>query len=88
LFNVLAMVAEFESDLIRLRTSRRHAGVAKAKGHLRGKQPKLNRRHEAHVGSLMHSGEDSTAEFAELLGVVRSTIYPPSNDNASTPEPG
>jgi hypothetical protein len=36
----------------------------------------------------MHSGEDSTAEFAELLGVVRSTIYPPSNDNASTPEPG
>jgi DNA invertase Pin-like site-specific DNA recombinase len=42
LFNVLAMVAEFEADLIRLRT-REGMRVAKAKGHLRGKQPKLNR---------------------------------------------
>jgi DNA invertase Pin-like site-specific DNA recombinase len=40
LFNVLAMVAEFESDLIRLRT-REGMKVAKAKGGLRGKQPKL-----------------------------------------------
>lgn len=37
LFNVLAMVAEFEADLIRLRT-REGMKVAKAKGHLRGKQ--------------------------------------------------
>jgi DNA invertase Pin-like site-specific DNA recombinase len=41
LFNVLAMVAEFESDLIRLRT-KEGMRVAKAKGRLRGKQPKLN----------------------------------------------
>lgn len=41
LFNVLAMVAEFEADLIRSRT-REGMRVAKAKGHLRGKQPKLN----------------------------------------------
>jgi DNA invertase Pin-like site-specific DNA recombinase len=40
LFNVLAMVAEFESDLIRLRT-REGMKVAKAKGRLCGKQPKL-----------------------------------------------
>lgn len=40
LFNVLAMVAEFESDLIRSRT-REGMQVAKAKGRLRGKQPKL-----------------------------------------------
>ena len=38
LFNVLAMVAEFESDLIRLRTVE-GMKVAKAKGRLRGKQP-------------------------------------------------
>ena len=43
LFNVLAMVAE--SDLIRLRT-REGMKVAKAKGRLRGKQPKLNRKEE------------------------------------------
>src|SRR5918998_6509719 len=37
LFNVLAMVAECEADLIRLRT-REGMRVAKAKGKLRGKQ--------------------------------------------------
>ena len=40
LFNVLAMVAEFEADLIRART-REGMKVAKAKGRLRGKSPKL-----------------------------------------------
>jgi DNA invertase Pin-like site-specific DNA recombinase len=39
LFNVLAMVAEFEADLIRSRT-REGMKIAKAKGRLRGKQPK------------------------------------------------
>jgi DNA invertase Pin-like site-specific DNA recombinase len=38
-----------ESDLIRLRT-REGMKVAKAKGRLRGKQPKLNPRQEAHRG--------------------------------------
>jgi DNA invertase Pin-like site-specific DNA recombinase len=70
---VLAMVAEFESDLIAYARAR-HA-VAKAKGHLRGKQPKLNRRQEAHLVSLVHSGEYSTAGVAELFGVGRSTVY-------------
>jgi DNA invertase Pin-like site-specific DNA recombinase len=43
LFNVLAMVAEFGSDLIRLRTTE-GMRIAKAKGRLRGKQLKLNPR--------------------------------------------
>ena len=47
LFNVLAMVAEFEADLIRART-REGMRVAKANGRLRGKQPKLTPRQEAH----------------------------------------
>jgi DNA invertase Pin-like site-specific DNA recombinase len=41
LFNILAMVAEFEADLIRMRT-REGMAVARAKGRLRGKQPKLS----------------------------------------------
>jgi hypothetical protein len=53
------MVAEFESDLIPLR-AREGMKVAKAKGRLRGKQPKLNREQEAHLVSLLHSGEFST----------------------------
>jgi DNA invertase Pin-like site-specific DNA recombinase len=41
LFSVLAMVAEFEADVIRLRT-REGMRMAKDKGKLRGKRPKLN----------------------------------------------
>jgi len=74
LFNVLAMVAEFESDLIRLRT-RDGMKVAKAKGRLRGKQPKLNPRQEAHLVTLHRAGEHSTAELGDLFGVARSTVY-------------
>jgi DNA invertase Pin-like site-specific DNA recombinase len=72
LFNVLAMVAE--SVLIRLRT-KEGMKVAKAKGRLRGKQPKLNRRQEAHLVALLKGGEYSTAELADLFGVARSTVY-------------
>jgi DNA invertase Pin-like site-specific DNA recombinase len=49
--------------------------VAKAKGRLRGKKPKLNPRQEAHLISLMAQGEHSTAERADLFGVGRSTVY-------------
>ena len=49
--------------------------VAKAKGHLRGKQPKLNPRQEAHLVELLHSGEYTTAELRDLFGVARSTVY-------------
>jgi DNA invertase Pin-like site-specific DNA recombinase len=73
LFNVLAMVAEFGSDLIRLRI-REGMKVIKAKGRLRGKQPKFNRCQEAHPVSLVHSGEYSALEVAELFGVGRSTV--------------
>jgi DNA invertase Pin-like site-specific DNA recombinase len=72
MFNVLAMVAE--SDLIRLRT-REGMKIAKAKGRLRGKQPKLNHRQEAHLVALLKGGEYSTAELADLFGVARSTVY-------------
>jgi len=50
LFNVLAMVAEFEADLARART-REGMAVARAKDRLRGKRPKLNPRQEAHLVS-------------------------------------
>jgi len=74
LFNVLAMVAEFESDRIRLRT-REGMQVAKAKGRLRGKQPKLNARQETHLVALFNAGEHSIGELSELFGVARSTVY-------------
>jgi DNA invertase Pin-like site-specific DNA recombinase len=74
LFNVLAMVAEFEADLIRMRT-REGMRVAKAKGRLRGKQPKLNPRQEAHLVALHRAGQYSSAELGDLFGVARSMVY-------------
>jgi DNA invertase Pin-like site-specific DNA recombinase len=67
LFNVLAMVAEFEADLVRLRT-KEGMRVAKAKGRLRGRKPKLNPRQEAHLATLMATGEHSVAELGDLFG--------------------
>lgn len=74
LFNVLGMVAEFEADLIRMRT-REGMAVARAKGRLRGRQPKLNPRQEAHLVKLYADGEHTSAELAELFGIARSTVY-------------
>jgi len=74
LFNALAMVAEFEVDLSRLRT-REGMKVAKAKGRLRGKQPKLNAAQQKHLVALYNEGQHTSTELAELLQVARSTVY-------------
>ena len=74
LFNVLAMVAEFEADLIRMRT-REGMKVARAKGRLRGKQPKLTPQQEAVLVGLHEAGEHTSSELAALFGVARSTVY-------------
>src|SRR3954469_21383899 len=47
-FNILATFAEFEVDLLRLRT-REGMAVARAKGKLLGRQPKLSAAQQAHL---------------------------------------
>lgn len=74
LFNVLGMVAEFESDLIRMRT-REGMAVAKAKGRLKGKQPKLSATQRKLLLKLYDADEHTQAELAELFRVSRTTIY-------------
>jgi DNA invertase Pin-like site-specific DNA recombinase len=74
LFNVLAMVAQFEADLIGLRT-REGMKVAKAKGRLRGEQPKLSPIQEVHLVKLYRAGEPTIGEREELFAVTRSTVY-------------
>src|SRR3954463_2047018 len=55
LFTVLSMIAEFEADLARARP-REGSAVAKAKGRLRGKQPKLKPGQEKHLVQLWNDG--------------------------------
>ncbi len=73
-FNVLATFAEFEADLIRLRT-REGMAVARAKGKLRGKKPKLTGRQAAELTKMHTTGEYSISDLAELFSVSRPTIY-------------
>lgn len=74
LFNALAMIAEFEADLVRMRT-REGMKVAKAKGRLRGKQPKLSPRQEAHLVALHDAGQHTISELEELFSVTHSTVH-------------
>ena len=69
-FNVLATFAEFEGDLIRLRT-REEMAIARAKGKLRGKQPKLSDKQQKELCMMRGSGE----YLAELSSVSRTTVY-------------
>lgn len=73
-FNILATFAEFESDLIRMRT-REGMAIARAKGKLRGKQPKLSEKQQKELGRMHRTGEYSISDLAELLAVSRPTIY-------------
>lgn len=74
LFSVLAMVAEFEADLIRART-REGMAVAKARGRLKGGKPKLSAAQEAHLVKLYRDGEHTVGDLQELFGVGRATVY-------------
>ena len=49
--------------------------VAKTKGRLRGKQPKLKPAQERHLVQLWNDGTHTTAELAGLFNVGRSTVY-------------
>ncbi len=48
---------------------------AKARGRLRGKQPKLHPRQEAPWVALHRAGNHSTAKLGDLFGVARATVY-------------
>src|SRR5271166_945816 len=73
-FNILATFAEFEVDLLRLRT-REGMAVARAKGKLKGKQPKLTPRQQAELTRMNATGEYTIAELMEVFSVGRATVY-------------
>ena len=73
-FNILATFAEFEADLIRMRT-REGMAVARAKGKLRGKQPKLSVKQARELRRMYDTGEYSVSDLAEVFAVSRATIY-------------
>ncbi|MCY4306120.1 MAG: recombinase family protein [Aestuariivita sp.] len=73
-FNIVATFAEFEADLIRMRT-REGMAIAKAKGKLRGKSPKLSEKQRKELWRMHDSGNYTISDLAEIFSVSRPTVY-------------
>ncbi len=73
-FNILATFAEFESDLIRLRT-REGMAIARLRGKLRGKPPKLSDKQQKELCRMHDTGDYSISDLAELFSISRPTVY-------------
>ena len=73
-FNILATFAVFEPDLIRMRT-REGMAIARAKGKLRGKQPKLSGKPQHELRRMHDTGEYSVSDLAQLFSISRPTVY-------------
>jgi DNA invertase Pin-like site-specific DNA recombinase len=73
-FTILAVFAEFEVDLLRMRT-REGMAIARAKGRLRGRQPKLSAKQQAELRRMHNSGDYSITDLAELFSISRPTVY-------------
>ncbi len=73
-FNILATFAEFEGDLIRLRT-REGMAIARAMGKLKGKPPKLTDKQQKELLRMHATGEYSVSDLAEVFSVSRPTVY-------------
>ncbi len=74
MITLLAAVAEFEADLIRERT-REGMALAKQRGRLKGRQPKLNPKQAALLFERYSAGESTVGELAEIFAVDRATVY-------------
>lgn len=73
-FNILATFAEFEVDLLRLRT-REGMAVARAKGRLKGRQPKLTVKQQKELRRMHGTGDYTITDLAELFSISRPTVY-------------
>ena len=72
-FTILAAFAQFERDLIRMRT-RDGLETARLKGKLRGRPPKLPVAREKAMVAMVLEDRRTKAEVAEIFGVARSTV--------------
>ena len=83
-FNMLAVFAEFEADLLRMRT-REGMAIARQHGKLRGKQSRLKPAQDREIRRMHDSGDYNVAEIAALFSVSRPTVYRSLDRTAELP---
>jgi DNA invertase Pin-like site-specific DNA recombinase len=82
-FNMLAVFAEFEADLLKMRT-REGMAIARSRGKLKGRAPKLTARQQAELVRMHATGDYTIAELMEVFSVGRATVYRTLNRAATT----
>jgi DNA invertase Pin-like site-specific DNA recombinase len=86
-FTMLAVFAEFEADLLRMRT-REGMAIALSRGRLKGKKPKLTTRQQAELVRMHATGDYIIAELMEVFFVGRATVYRVLNRAGAGPDTG
>ena len=85
---ILAVIAEFEANLIRQRT-REGMDIARQHGKLRGKQTVLKPAQDREIRRMHDSGDYNVAEIAVLFSISRPDRVPvPRPDRRASPAPG
>ncbi|MEO3824380.1 helix-turn-helix domain-containing protein [Actinomadura sp. B10D3] len=72
--SMLAVFAEFEADLLKMRT-REGMAIARSRGKLKGRQPKLTARQQAELARMHATGDYTIAELMEVFSIGRATVY-------------
>lgn len=81
---ILAVIAEFEANLIRQRT-REGMDIARQNGKLRGKQPTLKPAQDREIRRMHDSGDYNVAGIADMFRVSRPTVYRSLERTAALP---
>ena len=81
---ILAVIAEFEANLIRQRT-REGMDIARQNGQLRGKQPSLKPAQDREIRRMHDTGDYNVAEIAALFNISRPTVYRSLDRTADLP---
>ena len=68
MFNMKSVSAEFEANLIRMRT-REGMGIVKKESKLRSKPPRLSPKQDARLAKSLDSGDYTKSELAGVFGV-------------------